>query len=115
MERGRRAIFAGLGDEKEGTRPRAPDTLSIASIASTYQDQERWEEAEELFVQIVETFKKVLGQEHLDTLTAPPVSRSNDPIQRLFDRIMQFEVSKSLGQVKDSPERLGSSFEKLRE
>jgi hypothetical protein len=47
------------------------DTLtSIANLASTYRNQGRWKEAEELDVQVMEIRKRVLGQEHLDTLTS---------------------------------------------
>jgi hypothetical protein len=38
------------------------------SIAVTYSNQGRWKEAVELGVQVVETSKRILGQEHLDTL-----------------------------------------------
>jgi hypothetical protein len=52
-----------LGDEH-------PDTLtSMANLASTYTNQGRWKEAEELFVQVMETRKRVLGEEHPDTLS----------------------------------------------
>jgi hypothetical protein len=46
-----------------------PDTLtSINNLALTYSRQGRWQEAEELEVQVMETRKKVLGLEHPDTL-----------------------------------------------
>ena len=39
-----------------------PDTLtSMANLASTYRNQGRWKEAEELEVQVMETRKRVLG------------------------------------------------------
>jgi hypothetical protein len=39
-----------------------PDTLtSMGNLASTYGNQGRWKEAEELEVQVMETFKRVLG------------------------------------------------------
>ena len=48
-----------------------PDTLtSMANLASTYCDQERWKEAEELQVQVMETGNKVLCKEHPSTLTS---------------------------------------------
>jgi Tetratricopeptide repeat len=34
-----------------------------------YRNQGRWKEAEELFVQVIETRKKVLGAEHPSTVT----------------------------------------------
>jgi hypothetical protein len=48
-----------------------PDTLSsMANLASTYRNQDRWKEAEELFVQVMETRKRVLGAQHPDTLSS---------------------------------------------
>ena len=48
-----------------------PDTLtSVGNLASTYRNQGRWKEAEELEVQVMETRKRVLGAEHPDTLTS---------------------------------------------
>ena len=45
------------------------DTLaSMANLASTYPNQGRWNEAEQLEVQVIE-MKKPLGAEHPDTLT----------------------------------------------
>ena len=46
-----------------------PHTLSsMASLAATFRKQGRWNEAEELDVQVLGARKKVLGQEHLATL-----------------------------------------------
>jgi hypothetical protein len=42
----------------------------MANPASTYWNQGRWKEAEELEVQLMETRKRVLGAEHPDTLTS---------------------------------------------
>ncbi|OCK72871.1 hypothetical protein K432DRAFT_38395 [Lepidopterella palustris CBS 459.81] len=42
----------------------------MANLASTYIDQGRWKEAEELDVQVMETRKRVLGEGHPDTLTS---------------------------------------------
>jgi hypothetical protein len=42
----------------------------MANLASTYRNQGRWKEAEELFVQVMETSLRVLVQEHPDTLTS---------------------------------------------
>jgi len=48
-----------------------PDTLtSIANLASTYRNQGRWKEAEDLEVLVMETSSRVLGQEHPSTLTS---------------------------------------------
>ncbi|KAF2811289.1 TPR-like protein [Mytilinidion resinicola] len=51
-----------LGDEH-------PETLaSMGNLASTYWSQQRWKEAKELEVQVMEALKRVLGVEHPDTL-----------------------------------------------
>ncbi|KAF6786572.1 kinesin light chain protein, partial [Colletotrichum musicola] len=48
-----------------------PSTLtSMANLASTYRNQGRWKEAEELNVRVIETRKRVLGEEHPSTLTS---------------------------------------------
>jgi tetratricopeptide (TPR) repeat protein len=48
-----------------------PETLnSMTWLASTYRNQGRWKEAEELFVRVMETSSRVLGEEHPDTLTS---------------------------------------------
>ncbi|KAF1934580.1 hypothetical protein EJ02DRAFT_490836 [Clathrospora elynae] len=41
----------------------------LANLASMYRNQERSKEAEELDVQVMETGKRMLGEEHPDTLT----------------------------------------------
>ena len=40
---------------------------SMVNLASTYSNQGRWKEAEELEVQVMEIQKRVLGAEHPDT------------------------------------------------
>ncbi|KAF6843413.1 Kinesin light chain 5 [Colletotrichum musicola] len=48
-----------------------PSTLtSMANLASTYRNQGRWKEAEELEVRVMEMWKRVLGEEHPHTLTS---------------------------------------------
>ncbi len=48
-----------------------PDTLlAMANLASTYWDQGRWKDAEELQLQVLTSQKRVLGEEHPDTLSA---------------------------------------------
>ena len=42
----------------------------MTNLASTYRNQWRWKEVEELEVQVVKTKKRVLGQQHPDTLTS---------------------------------------------
>ena len=41
----------------------------MGNLASTYWNQGRWNEAEQLEVQVMEMTKKLLGAEHPDTLT----------------------------------------------
>jgi hypothetical protein len=41
----------------------------MANLALTYWNQERWTEAEQLEVQVMEGRKKGLGERHPDTLT----------------------------------------------
>ena len=61
--------FGGLSSRVLGAEH--PDTLTgMANLASTYRNQGLWKEAEELFVQVIETRKRVLGAEHPDTLTS---------------------------------------------
>jgi hypothetical protein len=40
----------------------------MANLASTYRMQGRWEEAKQLLLQIMETRKKKLGEDHPDSL-----------------------------------------------
>jgi putative hemolysin len=48
-----------------------PSTLtSMANLASTYRNQGRWKEAEELQAKEWEICQRVLGEEHPDTLTS---------------------------------------------
>ncbi|OCK77245.1 hypothetical protein K432DRAFT_461200 [Lepidopterella palustris CBS 459.81] len=48
-----------------------PRTLtSIANLALMYSNQGRWKEAEDLEVEVMETRKRVLGEEHPSTLTS---------------------------------------------
>jgi len=48
-----------------------PDTLtSMANLASTYRNQGRWQEAENLVVHVMEATKEKLGADHPDTLSS---------------------------------------------
>ncbi|KAL9566608.1 hypothetical protein ACKAV7_009523 [Fusarium commune] len=48
-----------------------PSTLtSMGNLASTFWNQGRWEEAEKLDVEVMETCKEKLGPDHPDTLTS---------------------------------------------
>jgi hypothetical protein len=42
----------------------------MANLASTYRNQGRWDDAEKLEVQVMETSKTKLGVDHPDTLTS---------------------------------------------
>ncbi|KAJ4160360.1 hypothetical protein NW754_003485 [Fusarium falciforme] len=42
----------------------------VSNLASTFWNQGRWKKAEELEVGVMETMKRVLGEEHPDTLTS---------------------------------------------
>ena len=41
----------------------------MENLASTYQNQGRWTEAEQLEVQVMDMTRKLLGAENTDTLT----------------------------------------------
>jgi tetratricopeptide (TPR) repeat protein len=59
------ALSSGLtGQENEAK------TNLVWKCAMTLDSDGRWKEAEELFVQVMETRKRVLGEEHPDTLTS---------------------------------------------
>ena len=48
-----------------------PDTLTrMANLASTYKNQGRWEEAEKLHMQVMETSRTKLRADYPDTLTS---------------------------------------------
>jgi hypothetical protein len=56
---------------KRVLREEHPDTLSsMANLASTYRNQGRRKEAEELEVQVIETSLRVLREEHPDRLSS---------------------------------------------
>ncbi|KAH7304614.1 kinesin light chain [Stachybotrys elegans] len=70
-----------------------PDTLTImANLASTYRDQGRWEEAEKLFVQVMETRKTKLGEDHPSTLTSMANLASTYRNQGRWDEAEKLEV-----------------------
>ena len=39
----------------------------MSNLASTYRNQGRWNEAEQLEIQVIDMTKKLLGAEHPDT------------------------------------------------
>jgi len=48
-----------------------PSTLtSMRKLASMYEKQIKWKEAEELEMQVIETSLRVLGTDHPDTLAS---------------------------------------------
>jgi tetratricopeptide (TPR) repeat protein len=66
-----RLASGSAGIRKELLGEEHPDTLtSMTNLASTYREQGRWKEAEELQVSVMEARKRVLGEEHPDTLTS---------------------------------------------
>lgn len=40
----------------------------MANLATTYRDLGRWNDAKETYVQVIEKMKRVLGEEHPNTL-----------------------------------------------
>jgi hypothetical protein len=67
MEGGRRAGSTSDGDEKEDVRLGA--ITSMSNLTSTYRNQGRWKEAEELQAKELDICKRILGAEHPDTLS----------------------------------------------
>ena len=58
-----------MGGRKKLFGPEHPNTLlSIGKLAMTYFEQERWNEAEELELQVMDIRMKLLGAEHSDIL-----------------------------------------------
>lgn len=53
---------------------------SMHNLASIYLNQEQWKEAEELVVQVVETRKRVLGEENPKTLAMINEASGENPI-----------------------------------
>lgn len=48
-----------------------PDTIqSLAGVGATYHVQERYEEAEKIYVEVLALRRDVLGEKHPDTLQA---------------------------------------------
>ncbi|KAJ6109868.1 hypothetical protein N7486_002103 [Penicillium sp. IBT 16267x] len=90
-----------------------PDTpTSMGNLASTYRKQGRWEEAEQLDVQVMETRKTKLGEDHPDTLTSMANLASTyrkqgrwEKAERLFVQGMETSKTK-LGE--DHPDTLTS-------
>jgi len=71
MQRGGRDRAKSHGHEEEGTPQRSSTTVSsMAILKSTFSNKGQWRKAEKLEVQVMETLKRVLGPEHLDTFAS---------------------------------------------
>jgi hypothetical protein len=69
-----------------------PDTLiSVANLATTYWNQGRWNEAEQLDIQVMDMRKKLLGAEHPDTLRSMANLASTYQIQGRWNEAEQLE------------------------
>ncbi|CZR69913.1 uncharacterized protein PAC_19813 [Phialocephala subalpina] len=99
-------ILKHLGEHKEAEE-RVREAIqcykltSIANLASTYSSQGRWKEAEELFVQVMETRKTKLGANHSTTLTSMANLASTywkqgrwDEAEELFVQVMETRKTK---------------------
>jgi len=64
----------------------------VANLASTFWNQGRWREAEELEVQVMETRKRVLGVEHPSTLTSMANLESTYRNQGRWEEAEELEV-----------------------
>ncbi|KAA8643699.1 uncharacterized protein ATNIH1004_010473 [Aspergillus tanneri] len=64
----------------------------MANLASTYMNQGRWKEAEELGVQVMELRKQVLGPEHPHTLTSMAILASTYTNQGRWKEAEELEV-----------------------
>ena len=80
-----------LLENDEGTHSMAVESIKN-SLASTFYGQGRWKEAEELFVQVMDTRKGVLGQEYPDTLTSMANLASIYRNQRRRKEVKELEV-----------------------
>jgi Tetratricopeptide repeat len=73
----------------------------MANLASTYQNQGRWNEAEQPQLQVIDTRKKLLGAEHPKTLTSMSNLASTYGKQGRWNEVEQLEV-----QVMDMKKKL---------
>jgi uncharacterized protein (DUF2164 family) len=64
----------------------------MGNLASTYRNQGRWNEAEQLEVQVMDMRKKLLGAEHPDTLTSMANLASTYRNQGRWNEAEQLEV-----------------------
>ena len=66
--------------------------ISMGNITSTYSNQEKWNEAEQLGIQVLDMRKKVLGVEHPDTLISMGNLASTYSSQGRWNEAEQLEV-----------------------
>jgi hypothetical protein len=72
-----------------------PSTLArMSNLASTYRNQGRWKEAEQLEVQVVKTRKRLLGEDHPSTLTSMAKLASTYSSQGRWKEAEQLEKCK---------------------
>ena len=76
----------------------------MGHLASTYRDQGRWNEAEQLQVQVMDMSKKLLGPEHPDSLNSMGNLANTYRYQGKWNEAEQLEV-----QVMDIPLKHGKS------
>ncbi|KAJ6090103.1 Tetratricopeptide-like helical [Penicillium sp. IBT 16267x] len=91
--RKQRALLFGSEDEET--------LLSTAMLAHAYRLEGQWEEAEELFMQVMETRKTKLGADHPDTLTSMANLASTyrsqgrwEEAEQLFVQVMEARKTK---------------------
>ena len=87
-----------------------PSTLtSMANLASTYQSQGRWKEAEEMNWRVLEGYEKVLGIEHPNTLT------SVDSLALIMQHQGKYEAAEEMNRraLKGYEKMLGSEASKF--
>ena len=65
-------------------------TASYTSLAETYYGMERYTEAEELMIQVLDGRNRILGVEHPDTINA----RSN--LVEIYKNLRKYRVAKKL-------------------
>ena len=84
-----------------------PDTLTtMGNLASTYWNQGRWNEAEQLYIQVMDMRKKLLGAEHPETITS-----MSDLASTYWNQGRWYETEKLDKQVIDVRKKLLSASE----
>ena len=73
--------------------PEHPDTLiSMGNLACTYTDQGKWEEAEQLWIEVLDMRNKLLGPEHPNTLISMRNLACTYSIQGKWEEAEQLDV-----------------------